>query len=305
MVSRFLDQITTKKMETLSDRYALESYLLAIGRLFMKNRSKMVRTGACGAVLAGALALSGVLHPAFAGSVTQPGERIGLAAGAPLPQGFYFVDTTDFGGRNGPSDETVGVTIPVIVWATPYHLLGARIQALAAPPLVEASTPGSHVQGFYNPLIQAQLAWNLGGGFGASYALGAYIGVDSPVADQSTSLNQWGALSYTGGGYDLTASAIYGTQISSHTNPDFFNLDLTATKSFGKWSAGPVGYYSTDLNQPFPTYRKQNQFALGALVGYNFGPVILQTYLTRTVSENNYGGQDTRFWFRIIVPLGA
>lgn len=271
----------------------------------MTTKTKIPHALACGIALACALALIGPTQTAHAGSVTQPGERIGLAAGAPLPQGFYFVDTTDFGGRTPPSHETVGVTIPVIVWATPFHILGAQVQALVAPPLVEASTPGFHAQGWYNPLIQGQLAWNLGDGFGASYALGAYIGIDSPVADHSSSINQWGALSYTGGGYDLTASVIYGTQLDSRTNPNFLNLDLTATKSFGKWSVGPVGYYSTDLNTPYAGYQKQSQFALGGLVGYNFGPVILQTYLTRTVSETHYGGQDTRFWFRIIVPLGS
>ena len=30
---------------------------------------------------------------ALAGSVTQPGETVGLAVGAPLPQGLYFVNT--------------------------------------------------------------------------------------------------------------------------------------------------------------------------------------------------------------------
>src|SRR6266700_413786 len=41
------------------------------------------------------LAAAGVLSlctaaPALAGSVTQPGETVGLNTGAPLPQGWYF-----------------------------------------------------------------------------------------------------------------------------------------------------------------------------------------------------------------------
>src|SRR4051794_5039917 len=39
---------------------------------------------------AGMLSLCSVAS-ALAGSVTQPGETVGLAAGAPLPQGLYFV----------------------------------------------------------------------------------------------------------------------------------------------------------------------------------------------------------------------
>jgi hypothetical protein len=43
--------------------------------------------------------------------------------------------------------------------------------------------------------------------------------------------------------------------------------------------------------------------ALGGLVGYDFGPVILQAYLTRTVVQDNYDYYDTRFWARIIIPV--
>ena len=39
------------------------------------------------------------------------------------------------------------------------------------------------------------------------------------------------------------------------------------------------------------------------LVGYDFGPVIMQAYVTTEVSQNNYGGHDTRGWGRIILPL--
>src|SRR5207249_617319 len=34
--------------------------------------------------------------PALAGSVTQPGETVGLNTGAPLPQGWYAINTVDW-----------------------------------------------------------------------------------------------------------------------------------------------------------------------------------------------------------------
>src|SRR2546430_15427812 len=48
------------------------------------------------------LAAVGVLSlctaaPALAGSVTQPGETVGLNTGAPLPQGWYAINTVDWG----------------------------------------------------------------------------------------------------------------------------------------------------------------------------------------------------------------
>ena len=84
----------------------------------------------------------------------------------------------------------------------------------------------------------------------------------------------------------------------------FINLDLTATKKFGKWEIGPVAYASWDLSSPIAGYSKQSQFAVGGLVGYDFGPVTLQVYVTTDVAQHNYGGYDTRGWGRIILPLG-
>ena len=73
----------------------------------------------------------------------------------------------------------------------------------------------------------------------------------------------------------------YGAQVSpcpapnalNGCNPDFLNVDLTATKKIGKWKLGAVGDYSADLNAPTFNYAKQSQFAAGPLLGYNFGPV--------------------------------
>ena len=47
----------------------------------------------------------------------------------------------------------------------------------------------------------------------------------------------------------------------------------------------------------------RSQFALGGLVGYNFGPVITQAYITTDVYKSNYPTYETRGWMRAIVPL--
>jgi hypothetical protein len=276
------------------------------------------------------LAAAGVLSlctaaPALAGSVTQPGETVGLAPGKPLPEGWYAINTADWGCRNtNPQQTCVGVTIPVIAWSTPWTILGARLQFLVATPAVEVGVQNTtYFDGWYNPLVSGQLAWDLGQGWGFSYLLGAYIDVNSPVAWSSTSLNQRFALSYTANGWNLTANVIWGIQLDQVTsrpqlspcpvslafpsngcNPDFINVDLTAGKQFGKWQVAWVGYYSSDVSTPVEGYQKQSQFAMGGLLGYDFGPVILQVYLTTDVYEKNYGGHDTRLWTRIVIPLG-
>jgi hypothetical protein len=275
------------------------------------------------------LAAAGLLSlcaaaPALAGSVTQPGETVGVAAGAPLPPGLYYVNTTDFGCRDRePALANVCslVTIPVVAWSTPVTLLGARLQFLVATPALFVGVEHTDsFWGMYNPLVSGQLAWDLGNGWGFSYLFGAYLDVSSDVAWSSTSINQRFALSYTNDGWNLTANVIWGIHLDSVTdrpqispcpspfllrgcNPDFVNVDLTATKKIGKWEIGPVAYGSTDLNRPVVGYQKQNQIAVGGLIGYDFGPLTLQTYITTEVSESNYGGRDTRGWARIILPV--
>ena len=123
---------------------------------------------------AGALSLF-TAGSALAGSVTQPGETVGLASGAPLPQGLYFVNTGDWGNRSGV-DVSLGVDIPVLAWSTPWTILGGRVQFLIAGPLLEAGTHHTnYIRGVYNPLVSGQLAWDLGNNWGFSYLLGAYI----------------------------------------------------------------------------------------------------------------------------------
>jgi hypothetical protein len=256
--------------------------------------------------MAGVLSLGMTVSVGHAGSVTQPGETVGLAAGAPLPQGVYFVNTFDYGHRDGV-DVFAGVDIPVVAWSTPWTIFGARVQVLVATPVIEVGVPHSNFNvGVYNPLLAGQLAWDLGNGWGVSYLLGAYFSVDTSVGFDSTSINQRFAASYTANGWNLTANLIWGIHtraVSATINPDFLNLDLTATKKFGKWELGPVAFGSTDLNSPIAGYLKQSQFAIGGLVGYDFGPLILQAYVTTDVVEENYGGHDTRGWFRMIIPV--
>lgn len=270
---------------------------------------------------AGALSICMGTSSALAASVTQPGELVGLPSGTPLPPGLYFANTADWGCRNSSPASCLGITIPVVTWSTPWTFLGGRVQFFSVTPVIETGVQNaSYNASVYNPALFGQLAWDLGNGFGFSYALGAYFDINQPVAWSSTSLNQRFALSYTANDWNLTANVVYGIQFDSVTNrpqispcpaplsfsgcnPDFINVDLTATKKFGKWEFGGVAYGSTDLTRPIASYQKQSQFAVGGLMGYDFGPIKLQAYATTEVFEQNYGGRDTRGWLRMIVPI--
>src|SRR5262249_32325258 len=95
------------------------------------------------------LAAVGVLSlctaaPALAGSVTQPGETVGLNAGTPLAPGWYAINTVNWGCRNtNPQHTCAGLTIPVVAWSTPWTFWGARFQLLAAWPAEEVGVQRS------------------------------------------------------------------------------------------------------------------------------------------------------------------
>ena len=163
---------------------------------------------------AGTLSIFVGVSTAFAGSVTQPGETVGIAAGSPLSPGLYFANTADWGCRNTTPASCLGITIPIVTWSTPWTFLGARVQFFSVTPLIETGVEGdSYNASVFNPALLGQLAWDLGSGFGFSYAFGAYSDVDQSVAFSSTSLNQRFAVSYTGNDWNLTANVIYGIQL--------------------------------------------------------------------------------------------
>jgi hypothetical protein len=110
------------------------------------------------AAAAGALSMCMGISTALGGSVTQPGETLGLAEGAPLPQGLYFFNTADWGCRNTSPTRCLGITIPIVAWSTPWTLLGARVQILTVTPFIETGV--SHTAynaSVYNPALLGQL----------------------------------------------------------------------------------------------------------------------------------------------------
>jgi hypothetical protein len=48
---------------------------------------------------------------------------------------------------------------------------------------------------------------------------------------------------------------------------------------------------------------KQSQFAMGGLVGYDFGSFIAQAKLAADVAQENYAGKEVRGTLTIVKPL--
>ncbi|PKU25187.1 transporter [Telmatospirillum siberiense] len=263
----------------------------------------------------GAVSLCWAGVAALAGSITESGETVGLGLGTPLPEGVYLVDTASYISRdNGVS---AIVNIPVLAYSSPVKILSGTLWGYIAIPEaavgLDKPAGSAYYASMYNPAGLVGLAWNLGNGLGFSNVVGGYAPMQGDVESKAGlgcncwTFNERAALTYAANGYNLTVHAIYGTSgedLKSHIQkqPDYLNVDLTATRTFGKWEVGPVAYGSSDLTSPNGA-KEQSQFAMGGLVGYNFGPVSTQAYMTHDVTQSNYGGEDTRFYLRFVVPL--
>ena len=290
---------------------------------------------------------------ADAAPATRAGEQIGLTPGYPLPTGVVIaVDTFTVGRADRPNAPDAMGNIPFLIWASPYKLFGGQIQPVVSSPVALVSTrnpaplPNHDLSARYNPLLATVLAWNLGNGFGVSYLLGAYLPLSdrgslglglagTPLLPQAASatIRQSFSATYVGDGrYNISASLSYGLTVDPRARfggpvgralgpigqADGLGLDLTLVRKFGKFEIGPVAYGSLDLgvDRSDPLYRdyqKTGQFAVGGLVGYNFGRFILQAYVardvvarqTRTRAGQVQDNEETRGWFRLVLPLYA
>jgi hypothetical protein len=301
----------------------------------MKNTIKFAALGAC--------ALAASSTAALAGSELPAGITTGLALGAPLPVGVYDISIASYGSRGGNANLASGsnpnalgnlaYAVPVwLIWSTPWTIAGGRIQFSTATGVADTWQSGAvGVDSFLNTLIDVGLKWNLGGGWNFGLQAGAWLASDqllsATLGRNYTAFQGLASLSYLKNGWNLTATGIYGTGGGHETGGivangvyneqgDWFNLDLTATRKMGKMEIGSIAYGSWDLSNSThaqltgacqavtPTgHCKQSQFAVGSLVGYDFGSFVAQAKLATDVTEEHYNGRETRGWLTVIKPL--
>ncbi len=290
----------------------------------------------------GAVALAATSTAALANSEMPAGMLTGLALGAPLPEGVYDISIGSYGSRNAALGN-LSYGLPVwLIWSTPYQIAGGRIAIDSTTAIADmwsstsfhgaAPTGSTGVDSFLNTLVEGSIAWNLGntfgGGWNASLRAGAWLPSDQAlVKDLSrdyTAFQGGGSLSYVANGWNLTATALYGSGHDVQSDSlgvaqnAWVNLDLTATRKFGKYETGVVAYGSWDVDSEstgaHTDQAKAQEFAIGGLVGYDFGSFITQFKLTTDVEAKNIIGADkngigignekeTRATLTIIKPL--
>ncbi|HDR8982619.1 transporter [Burkholderia vietnamiensis] len=254
---------------------------------------------------------SSVVH---AGSELQPGISTGLPLGLPLPPGLYGVGFNSYGWRGDSPTVGVGAVAPWLIWSTPWTIAGGRLILDTVTGFADVDVKGHHsYTGSINPLLDAQLKWNLGGGLSAGIQGAVFLPIRNNLTALGATNNFFSfvtaaAVTYERNGWEFDATGFYGSgkngdTLGENAAPSWTNYDLTALKRVGPWEFGAVAFGSHDLSSPIYEYQRQSQFAMGGLIGYKIGKDTIQLKVTRDFAESNYSGRETRIWLNFILPL--
>jgi hypothetical protein len=230
----------------------------------------------------------------------------------------YQANLTGPGAVTPPGAHKTGVQAAVdvqgFVFVPGWTFLGATYDAVVVQPFVMQSLGNpinAQAAGMFNTyIVPVELSWKLGtSGFAVKTGLGIYL--NDATVNGANGLGGEGnpywtyqpelILSYLKDGWNLTA-AIYAefntaNTVTHYTTGDLLHADFTATKTIGKWTFGPVAYYVGQVsNDSCPASciatgestllhsSRYDVWAVGALVGYDFGPASLSVWATQEVS---------------------
>jgi len=276
-------------------------------------------------VLAAAPSTANAFERGYTGAAQKFGVLIGAAAEAP-PAGIYMFDqfATFQSHVTGPGAPIVNGKTPQVNYAAAatgflfvpgWNILGAWYDAVIVTPFMmyDASAPYNiNPAGMHNTFIAPiELSWRLGdSGFFAKAGLGMYVPdgtISGPNGLSNVGAPFWTfqpdlVLSYFKDGWNLTAniSEEFNTAstVTGYRSGNVLHAEFTATKRIGKWTFGPVGYFggqvSNDKSSAFYggaiNTNRYGAWAVGALVGYDFGPVALNVWATDEISVHASGG---------------
>jgi hypothetical protein len=281
--------------------------------------------------MAGALTLSAVATTANAfefgssGWLQKPGIALGAAAAAPPPGLYGFDQMLTYqsklvgpGAPVSPGGAATGVKAEVFaqgfVWVPGWNFLGASYNLVAVVPFISASVgPPIDVNpsGMHNMFLANELSWRLGdSGFFVKAGLGMYMPTGtlqgpsglSNVGDPWWTFQPNLVVSYLKDGWNLTANVFdeinTANSRTNYRSGDVLHAELTATKTIGKWTFGPVAYYvgqiTNDRSSAFYggaiNVNRYNIWAAGGMVGYDFGPASISVWGTQELSSTASGG---------------
>jgi hypothetical protein len=212
-----------------------------------------------------------------------------------------------------------------LLWVPGWNFLGATytasiVQAFYAFTACGVAGSGGNCSGgapisgggfvYANTFIQPiNLSWNLGGGWFVAGAFG-FMPPDGTHQTGTPNPDFWTfepslAFSYLDSSWVLSANFFYDIATQSQgvccasariTSGNALFGDFTVLYKIGKWTIGPVGYFEEQTTPdtggctPAPGVNlcgQLEQVAVGGLIGYDFGPVSVQVWVTDNLVGKN------------------
>lgn len=321
---------------------------------------KLMTVSILAASVLGATTQSGLAFEQGASFTIMPGLTMGIPFANTHSPGLYLYSLGNYGTESVPHDVSPGGGlikadipdyVPALLWTTPWTLFGARYAVLIAQPVAQVKVYGeipgrgwysSQGGGLRNTIITPiNLSWHLPGGWYVGAGLNTHVpdarttginGLDSAGQPYWT-LEPTFAVSYLKNGYDLSATVFYDfytTNTNSHvTDGQAIYLDLTATKKFGSYEVGPVGYFAAQTTrdtggnpmgflgsagainscepEPGGVYNycvRAAKAGVGGMVAYDFARGNIALLATQSVLSHGQGGLDGwRVWTQLSFKL--
>jgi hypothetical protein len=297
----------------------------------IEGKMKLISKALLAAVGLAAVALSpaNAYESGYPAAALKAGSFIGSSAGVPPPGIYMFNQVFTFQGNvAGPGvNSALGGNTKVgyqsaydaqgFLFVPGWTFLGATYDAVLVQPFGMnsiGSPENLQYSGVHNTyIVPVELSWKLGtSGFVVKSGLGIWAptGTIQGPAGLGNQGNPWWTfspelvISYLGGGWNLSValSEEINTEnsISHYTTGNIFHADFTATRTFGKWTLGPVAYFYGQVSDdscsatclPFTAHglgtltnaQRFSVWAVGGLIEYNFGPASLSVWATQEVS---------------------
>jgi hypothetical protein len=268
----------------------------------------------------------------FPGSGQPAGLFITATAGVPGPGIYMFDQLLTYQAKvvgpgaplvNGtPVKVTVASEANGFLFVPGWTFLGATYDAVIVQPFAMSNSGfnPSNAGPVFNTLqvgarntyvVPVELSWKLGdSGFFVKTGLGFQLPTGTITgANGLTSIGSpWYTIqpellvSYLKDGWALSANLSLeintASTVTGYTSGDVLHAEFRATKSIGKWTVGPVGYYmgqvSDDTSSAFYhgaiNLQRYNIFAAGLLVGYDFGGAQLNVWAVDQYHADARGG---------------
>lgn len=263
-------------------------------------------------------------HAYEVGAQMKAGALIGASAAAPPPGLYGFVQAYTYQANvAGPVTSFIGNDVGAqvasgalgFIYVPGWTFLGASYDAVLALPgqMLSVGSPinksASSMSNTY--IAPVELSWNLGNtGFFAKAGVGLFAptGPETGPSGTGSSVPPYWSIqpefffSYLKDGWNLTAAFAYemplASSVTGYRSGDILHADFTATKRVGKWTIGPVAYYvgqvTSDKSTAYYDYlvqgaNKYDVWAVGGLVGYDFGTVSATLWGAQEVSAKASG----------------